>query len=429
MKRKRLLLFYLLFTVLYIIYYGVYKNYGISLSGYYSDVLLFWIWLAATIGMIRLFWPEKGFRIAFYLSLPVLLVAILWNLRFFAEGVMATTPVGYISSFDINNEYKARVERNLPGVRHPESMVKIFRKKGILEKEITKDFAEDFEWAVGEHLIPEEITDIQFISENKEELVLDFFFFENHYPVSFDQSRKVFTQGKVFMGGIHAPEPVDADNDFASEEKEEVDTLQFSVPVEIARYYTGMKGADSVEMLLRYQEEYVEGDCVVRAKDKETPFLLEGSVDYPNFLLTLYPQSEEDIGDSNGKEAGQMGLTMEETQLHGIWTEEVSGKKQTVRFHSVEEQKGGFPAEIFDFEAFVYYDTEQETYVLERMVVYAEGVLAQNLLIRESIGGGVNNFKLLLRDLNEDGFFDCQLYGGISRNYLYDPEEYDFIAE
>lgn len=104
-------LFYL-FTLLSILLLQdciMYHFYAISFAGYYSDLILFWLWLSASIAVIIVFWRKilaKTFLVGLIITLAGSL--LLMMIPFYAF-VLSMTNLGLKFHKNINVKYRVQV--------------------------------------------------------------------------------------------------------------------------------------------------------------------------------------------------------------------------------------------------------------------------------------------------------------------------------
>ncbi|AZA82013.1 hypothetical protein C1637_24390 [Chryseobacterium lactis] len=104
-----------------------------SFSGYYTDKIINWIWLAMTLFMIIWFWKKKIMKAYFvFLAFTILLSMLPMMIPFFAL-------VNYFSTLDdyqqIQLDDTYRIERTRPNVLH-KPQISVYKKEGIIEKGI-----------------------------------------------------------------------------------------------------------------------------------------------------------------------------------------------------------------------------------------------------------------------------------------------------
>ncbi|SFD39019.1 hypothetical protein SAMN05216297_107210 [Flavobacterium phragmitis] len=108
---------------------------AISLRGYYSDAILFWLWLFSSFVVIIVFWKKllaKLLLVALVLTFALSIIAMM--LPFYAL-VNSTTPLGLYINKDLNENYRAQIVGYGPMV-YP--WLEIIEKKGLFEKRIIK---------------------------------------------------------------------------------------------------------------------------------------------------------------------------------------------------------------------------------------------------------------------------------------------------
>jgi hypothetical protein len=107
----------------------------ISLSGYYSDVVLSWLWLISSFAIIILFWKKllaKLFLAAIIVTFVLSIIAMM--LPFYAL-LLSSTSLGLYQNKDLNENYRAQIVGYSVMV-HP--WLEIIEKKGLFEKRIIK---------------------------------------------------------------------------------------------------------------------------------------------------------------------------------------------------------------------------------------------------------------------------------------------------
>lgn len=110
--------------------YGFYK---ISLSGYYSDVILFWLWFFGSIAIVILFWKKIMAKVLLVAMILALIGSILPMMLPFFALVFSTTPFGLRMTKDLNKNYRAQIV-GYSVMAYP--VLQIIAKKGIVEKQI-----------------------------------------------------------------------------------------------------------------------------------------------------------------------------------------------------------------------------------------------------------------------------------------------------
>ncbi|WP_091494637.1 hypothetical protein [Flavobacterium phragmitis] len=135
LNKKIILRFYLILSVISILDCALYYFKAISLRGYYSDAILFWLWLFSSFVVIIVFWKKllaKLLLVALVLTFALSIIAMM--LPFYAL-VNSTTPLGLYINKDLNENYRAQIVGYGPMV-YP--WLEIIEKKGLFEKRIIK---------------------------------------------------------------------------------------------------------------------------------------------------------------------------------------------------------------------------------------------------------------------------------------------------
>ncbi|AZA92241.1 Uncharacterised protein [Chryseobacterium nakagawai] len=134
MKNKNIVIAYLILTLIFLSEVALNFN-KYSYSGYYTDKIIGWLWLAMTIFIIIRLWKKRAIKVYFGLLITGIILSILpMMIPFFAL-------VSYFSTIDsyqrikLNNNY--RIERYRPGVLS-KPQIAIYKQDGIFEKRIGK---------------------------------------------------------------------------------------------------------------------------------------------------------------------------------------------------------------------------------------------------------------------------------------------------
>ncbi|MFD2940967.1 hypothetical protein [Flavobacterium notoginsengisoli] len=181
---KRILLrFYLILSLLFVINGLLYYYKEISLRGYYSDAILFWLWLLMSFVIIILFWKKllaKLFLAAIIVTFALSIIAMM--LPFYAL-INSTTSLGLYINKDLNENYRAQIVGYGPMV-YP--WLEVIEKKGLLEKRIIKCTDSDL---MNDNLDIKIRTakDIIFKSETDSTLVLTLFYGGPNKTITFDK--------------------------------------------------------------------------------------------------------------------------------------------------------------------------------------------------------------------------------------------------
>jgi cellulose synthase/poly-beta-1,6-N-acetylglucosamine synthase-like glycosyltransferase len=131
--RKAILKAYSAISLVLVADMVAYYFYRISLNGYYSDVILFWLWLFGSIAIVILFWKKIIAKLLLGAMILALVGSILpMALPFFAL-VFSTTPFGLRLNKDLNKNYRAQIV-GYSVMAYP--VLQIIEKKGIVEQQI-----------------------------------------------------------------------------------------------------------------------------------------------------------------------------------------------------------------------------------------------------------------------------------------------------
>ena len=131
--RKTILKAYAAISLLLTLDVAAYCFYKISLPGYYSDVILFWLWFLGSIAVIVLFWKKVMAKLLLGAMLLALTGSILPMMLPFFALVFSTTPFGLRMTKDLNENYRAQIV-GYSVMAHP--VLQIIEKKGIVERQI-----------------------------------------------------------------------------------------------------------------------------------------------------------------------------------------------------------------------------------------------------------------------------------------------------
>lgn len=113
----------------------MYYFYQMSFAGYYSDIILFWLWFLTSILIIVLFWKKiiaKLFLTAFVL---VLIGSIVPMAIPFSEFILSMTSFGLRMDKNLNEKYRVQIV-SYDALSHP--WLELIEKKGIFERRILK---------------------------------------------------------------------------------------------------------------------------------------------------------------------------------------------------------------------------------------------------------------------------------------------------
>ena len=184
MKKDKLIYQYLLVTFFLLSDFIATINLKISLYGYWSDRILFWVWFFLTIYTIKIYWKNKWVKGYFYTLLVFIVLSIIPMAIPFVGIVLSTTGIGLEYNKQISNKYRFEIAQ-YGFMGRP--LMSISEKKVIFEKEIL-DF-HSFEVNDSVYIEPWEVKNIDFIEENDSIIFLKVYSENNEVKVGV---KKVF---------------------------------------------------------------------------------------------------------------------------------------------------------------------------------------------------------------------------------------------
>lgn len=107
--------------------------YGISLSGYYSDVILFWSWFFVSISIIVLFWKKILAKLFLTAMVLALVLSILPLALPFYTFIFSMSPAGLKLDNNLNEKYRAQIVGYSPMML---PWLEVIEKRGLLEKKL-----------------------------------------------------------------------------------------------------------------------------------------------------------------------------------------------------------------------------------------------------------------------------------------------------
>lgn len=134
MKNKNIVIAYGVMTLIFLS--EVVLNFNqYSFSGYYTDKIIGWVWLAMTVFIIIKLWKKKAIKVYFGFLIAGIILSILPMMIPFI-GILS-----YFSTFDsyqrVQLDHHYRIERYRPGALS-KPQIAVYEQKGILEKRISK---------------------------------------------------------------------------------------------------------------------------------------------------------------------------------------------------------------------------------------------------------------------------------------------------
>lgn len=132
MPTRIIVIVYLLITAIFVsdIVLAFYK---MSYAGYYTDKVICWVWLIATIGIFIRLWKKRGIRIYAGLLAVVGFLSFMPMMDPLYGAVHYFTTASDHQHIALNDKY--RLEHTHRGVMGRDKML-IIEKRGLLEKEI-----------------------------------------------------------------------------------------------------------------------------------------------------------------------------------------------------------------------------------------------------------------------------------------------------
>lgn len=131
--RKTILKTYAAISLLLAADIAAYCFYKISLRGYYSDVVLFWLWFFGSIAIVILFWKKTMAKLLLAAMTLALIGSILPMMLPFFALVFSTTPFGLRMTKNLNENYRAQIV-GYSVMAYP--VLQVIEKKGIVERQI-----------------------------------------------------------------------------------------------------------------------------------------------------------------------------------------------------------------------------------------------------------------------------------------------------
>ncbi|MEO5911337.1 MAG: hypothetical protein ABIP95_10640 [Pelobium sp.] len=170
MNKKRALISYILISIFLLANVIGDALYQISVAGYWSDRILFWIWFFCTFFILIKFWKKLLTKIYFGLLVAGVILSILPMMVPFWAIVLSSTGQGVHLKKQITPEYRVQVVGySIMG----RPLIEVIKNKSLLEKRIANtnrnvfvnDSTEIRIWA---------IKDAKFISETDSSIAIQF---------------------------------------------------------------------------------------------------------------------------------------------------------------------------------------------------------------------------------------------------------------
>lgn len=130
---KTSLYIFILLSILLVADCVAYYFYKISLAGYYSDIILFWLWFVMSIVVIIVFWKKILAKVFLGLMVVTLILSIVPLGLPFYTFILSMTSAGLRLDKDLNEKYRGQIVGY--GVMvYP--WLEVIEKHGLLEKKI-----------------------------------------------------------------------------------------------------------------------------------------------------------------------------------------------------------------------------------------------------------------------------------------------------
>ena len=135
MKSKTVFKVYVLLSIFLVVDLVSYFSFGVSLRGYYADIILFWIWFFGTLLMIVTYWSKRVAKFSLMAMVSIILLSnVPMGIPFYAF-VLSSTPFGLWLDKDLNSLYRAQIISY--SVMTP-PWLEIIEKRGVFERKIMK---------------------------------------------------------------------------------------------------------------------------------------------------------------------------------------------------------------------------------------------------------------------------------------------------
>ncbi|TDG36452.1 hypothetical protein EZJ43_08005 [Pedobacter changchengzhani] len=133
MSKKQALMAYIIISLLLIANVIGDSIYKLSIAGYWSDRILFWMWFFSTIYIIKIFWKKVLTKIYFGLLITGIILSILPMMIPFFAIVLSTTGGGLHFKKQITPEYRLQIVGY--GVMG-RPLMELVENRGLIEKRV-----------------------------------------------------------------------------------------------------------------------------------------------------------------------------------------------------------------------------------------------------------------------------------------------------
>jgi len=100
---------FILLSILLVADCVAYYFYQISLAGYYSDIVLFWLWFLMSLVVIVLFWKKIMAKVFLGLMILALILSIAPMGLPFYTFILSMTSAGLRIDKDLNEKYRGQI--------------------------------------------------------------------------------------------------------------------------------------------------------------------------------------------------------------------------------------------------------------------------------------------------------------------------------
>lgn len=199
--RRTILKIYAAISLLLAADIAAYFFFKISFSGYYSDVILFWLWFFGSLTIVTVFWKKAMAKVLLTVMTLALIGSILPMMLPFFALAFSTTPFGLRMSKDLNENYRVQIV-SYSVMAHP--VLQIIEKKGIVERQIIEcDDAQLQDLNPGLQI--RSAKDIIFADETDRTLSLTLFYGGPNLKLSFDKATGKLIKQQNDVNQIHGP--------------------------------------------------------------------------------------------------------------------------------------------------------------------------------------------------------------------------------
>ena len=134
-SKKIILRVYFIICAFFVLDCLLYYFKEISLRGYYTDVVLSWVWLISSFVIIIVFWKKLISKLFLATILVTFALSIIAMMLPFYALLLSSTSLGLYQNKDLNENYRAQIVGY--GVM-VQPWLEVIEKKGLFEKRIIK---------------------------------------------------------------------------------------------------------------------------------------------------------------------------------------------------------------------------------------------------------------------------------------------------